>query len=47
MFAELKTNGAPSSTEWPAPTVNLPSLPAVKDWPWALVIFADARLTAA
>ena len=46
-FAELNTVGGPSSTVLSAPIVYLPSLPAVKVCPAALVIFLDARFTAA
>ena len=34
MLAELKTNGGPSRTVLSAPTVNVPSLPALNVWPW-------------
>src|SRR5580698_3803658 len=46
-FAELNTVGGPSSTVLSAPIVYLTSLPAVKVCPAALVIFLDARFTAA
>jgi hypothetical protein len=42
MLALVNTNGGPSRMVLSAPIVNLPSLPAVKDWPDALVIFLDA-----
>jgi hypothetical protein len=47
MFALLNTYGAPSRIVWSAPTVNLPSLPAVNDWPVAFVIAFEASSTAA
>src|ERR1017187_8981941 len=47
MLALLNTNGGPSRMGSSAPTVNLPSLPAVNDPPALLVIFLDAKLTAA
>src|SRR6478672_12450986 len=42
MLALVNTNGGPSRMVLSAPTVNLPSLPAVKDWPDALVIVLEA-----
>ena len=42
MLDLVNTNGGPSRMVLSAPTVNLPSLPAVKDWPDALVIFLEA-----
>src|SRR5205823_11983848 len=47
MLALVNTNGGPSRMLWSAPTVYLPSLPAVKDCPAALLIFFEAKLTAA
>jgi hypothetical protein len=47
MLDLVNTSGGPSSTVPSAPTVNVPSLPAENDWPAALVIFLEARFTAA
>ncbi len=47
MLALVNTNGGPSRTVLSAPTVKLPSLPAVKDCPALFVIVLDAKLTAA
>ncbi len=47
MFALVNTNGGPSRMVRSAPTVYLPSVPAVKDCPYALLIFLEAKLTAA
>ena len=42
MLALVNTNGGPSRMVLSVPTLNLPSRPAVKDCPAALVIVLDA-----
>ena len=42
MLDLVNTKGGPSRMVLSVPTLNLPSLPAVKDWPVALVIVLDA-----
>src|SRR5262249_59069469 len=47
MLDLVNTNGGPSRMVLSAPTLNLPSLPAVKAWAEALVIVLEAEFTAA
>src|SRR5262249_41210205 len=47
MLDLVKTSGGPSSTVLSAPIVNVPRLPAENDWPAALGIVLEARVTPA